>query len=36
MSLLRPLDPAFPIQRQIAIDVGPVVHPKVQAHTPLI
>jgi heme-degrading monooxygenase HmoA len=25
MSLLRPLDPAFPIERQIAIDVGPVV-----------
>ena len=25
MSLLRPLDPAFPIQRQIAIDAGPVV-----------
>ncbi len=25
MSLLRPLDPAFPIDRQIAIDAGPVV-----------
>ena len=25
MSLLRPLDPEFPIERQIAIDVGPVV-----------
>jgi heme-degrading monooxygenase HmoA len=25
MSLLRPLDPAFPIERQIAIDGGPVV-----------
>lgn len=25
MSLLRPLDPAFPIQRQIAIDAGPVI-----------
>lgn len=25
MSLLRPLDPAFPIERQIAIDIGPVV-----------
>lgn len=25
MSLLRPLDPAFPIERQIAIDAGPVV-----------
>lgn len=25
MSLLRPLDPAFPIERQIAIDTGPVV-----------
>jgi heme-degrading monooxygenase HmoA len=25
MSLLRPLDPAFPIQRQIALDVSPVV-----------
>ena len=22
---LRPLDPAFPIDRQIALDVGPVV-----------
>lgn len=25
MSLLRPLDPAFPIQQQIALDVSPVV-----------
>ena len=25
MSLLRPLDPAFPIQRQIVIDASPVV-----------
>jgi heme-degrading monooxygenase HmoA len=25
MSLLRPLDPAFPIDRQIAIDANPVV-----------
>ena len=25
MSLLRPLDPAFPIERQIAIDAAPVV-----------
>src|SRR6516225_4149811 len=25
MSLLRPLDPAFPIERQIAIDASPVV-----------
>ncbi|NIX76336.1 antibiotic biosynthesis monooxygenase family protein [Microvirga terricola] len=25
MSLLRPLDPAFPIERQIALDVAPVV-----------
>jgi len=25
MSLLRPLDPAFPIERQIAIDTAPVV-----------
>jgi heme-degrading monooxygenase HmoA len=25
MSPLRPLDPAFPIERQIAIDAGPVV-----------
>jgi hypothetical protein len=25
MSLLRPLDPAFPIERQIAIDSSPVV-----------
>jgi len=25
MSLLRPLDPAFPIERQIAVDVTPVV-----------
>ena len=25
MSLLRPLDPAFPIERQITIDAGPVV-----------
>lgn len=25
MSLLRPLDPTFPIERQIGIDVGPVV-----------
>jgi heme-degrading monooxygenase HmoA len=25
MSLLRPLDPAFPIERQIAVDVSPVV-----------
>ncbi len=24
MSLLRPLDPAFPIERQIAIDASPV------------
>jgi hypothetical protein len=25
MSPLRPLDPAFPIQRQIVIDAAPVV-----------
>ena len=25
MSLLRPLDPAFPIERQLAIDAAPVV-----------
>ena len=25
MSLLRPLDPAFPIDRQIAIEAAPVV-----------
>jgi heme-degrading monooxygenase HmoA len=25
MAMLRPLDPAFPIERQIAIDAGPVV-----------
>ena len=25
MSLLRPLDPAFPIERQLAIDASPVV-----------
>ncbi|HTO64559.1 MAG TPA: antibiotic biosynthesis monooxygenase family protein [Bradyrhizobium sp.] len=25
MQQLRPLDPAFPIERQIAIDAGPVV-----------
>ena len=25
MSLLRPLDPNFPIERQIDLDVGPVV-----------
>jgi heme-degrading monooxygenase HmoA len=25
MSLLRPLDPAFPIERQIAIDASPVI-----------
>jgi heme-degrading monooxygenase HmoA len=25
MSLLRPLDPAFPIERQIAVDAAPVV-----------
>jgi heme-degrading monooxygenase HmoA len=25
MSSLRPLDPAFPIDRQLGIDVGPVV-----------
>ncbi|MBV8071335.1 MAG: hypothetical protein JO270_15610 [Acidobacteriaceae bacterium] len=25
MPLLRPLDPAFPIARQLAIDVAPVV-----------
>jgi heme-degrading monooxygenase HmoA len=25
MSLLRPLDPAFPIERQIAMEAGPVV-----------
>ena len=25
MALLRPLDPAFPIERQIGIDAGPVV-----------
>jgi heme-degrading monooxygenase HmoA len=25
VSLLRPLDPAFPIERQIALDAGPVV-----------
>jgi len=24
MSLLRPLDPSFPIERQIAIEAGPV------------
>jgi hypothetical protein len=24
MPLLRPLDPAFPIERQIAIEAGPV------------
>jgi heme-degrading monooxygenase HmoA len=24
MSLLRPLDPSFPIERQIALDTGPV------------
>jgi hypothetical protein len=27
MSLLRPLDPTFTIERQIAIDAGPV-HPR--------
>ena len=25
MPLMRPLDPAFPIERQIALDAGPVV-----------
>jgi len=25
LSLLRPLDPAFPIERQFGIDTGPVV-----------
>jgi hypothetical protein len=25
VSLLRPLDPAFPIDRQVAIDASPVV-----------
>src|ERR1700756_3929034 len=25
MSLLRPLDPSFPLERQIAIEAGPVV-----------
>ena len=25
MSLLRPLDPAFPIERQLELDAGPVV-----------
>ncbi|WP_296651651.1 antibiotic biosynthesis monooxygenase [Paraburkholderia sp.] len=25
MSVLRPLDPSFPIERQLAVDVGPVV-----------
>ena len=25
MSLLRPLDPAFPIERQLGVDVSPVV-----------
>jgi heme-degrading monooxygenase HmoA len=25
MSLLRPLDPAFPIDRQLAVDISPVV-----------
>jgi heme-degrading monooxygenase HmoA len=25
MSLMRPLDPAFPIERQIALDASPVV-----------
>ena len=25
MSLLRPLDPAFPIERQITIDASPIV-----------
>ncbi len=25
MSLLRPLDPSFPIERQLGIDAGPVV-----------
>ena len=25
MPLLRPLDPAFPIQRQLAVDAAPVV-----------
>jgi heme-degrading monooxygenase HmoA len=25
MSLLRPLDPAFPIERQVGIEAGPVV-----------
>ena len=25
MSLLRPLDPAFPIERQLEIDTGPIV-----------
>ncbi len=25
MSLLRPLDPAFPIERQLGVDAAPVV-----------
>ena len=25
MSMLRPLDPAFPIERQVTLDAGPVV-----------
>ena len=25
MSLLRPLDPTFPIERQLAVDASPVV-----------
>ncbi len=25
MSLLRPLDPSFPIERQVTIDASPVV-----------
>lgn len=25
MALLRPLDPAFPIERQLAVETGPVV-----------
>lgn len=25
MSLLRPLDPTFPIERQLAVDTSPVV-----------
>jgi heme-degrading monooxygenase HmoA len=29
MSLLRPLDPAFPIERQVGIDTGPVVQVNV-------